>query len=111
MFCGRDKTANKVHSNPQLDTALGYITERNINEKNADGRRFYVRLESPGETKDNYAFEQEQMTAMTANLSFTAFITVGVAPRLKCSIPVPLARNPQFAFIARCFKDKHVMLF
>lgn len=81
-----------------------------MGEKNADGRRFYVRLESPGETKDNYAFEQEQMTATAANLSFTVFMIVGVAPRLKCSIPVPPARNPQFAFIARCFKDKHVML-
>jgi len=81
-------------------------------EKNVDGRRFYVRLESPSEMKDNYAFEQKQMTAMAAtNLFFTAFIIVGVAPRLKCSIPVPSARNLQFAFIARCFKDKHVMLF
>ena len=72
---------------------------------------FMSACESPGETKDNYAFEQEQMTAIVANLSFTAFIIVGVAPRLKCSIPVPPARNPQFTFIARCFKDKHVMLF
>lgn len=72
---------------------------------------FMIRSESPGETEDNYAFEQEQMTATAANLSFTAFIIVRVAPRLKCSIPVPPARNPQFAFIARCFKDKHVMPF
>jgi len=53
-------------------------------EKNADGRRFYVRLESPGETKDNYAFEQEQMTTAAAtNLFFTAFIIVGGSAAVK----------------------------
>lgn len=83
-----------------------------MKKKDADRRRFYVCLESPDETKDNYAFDQKEMTAMAAtNLSFTAFIIAGVAPRLKCSIPVPPARNLQFAFIVRCFKDKHVMLF
>lgn len=108
----RQNMVNKVHyPSARRPRYLEYIRGANIdgvNKKNADRRGFYVGSESQEETGCNYAFEKEQMAA--ANCPFGASAIVGIAMRLKASIPIPPARKPQFALIARYLGDKHVML-
>lgn len=105
MLPERQNIANKVHY-PD-DTAIRRIHYRKkYRREKCRYRRgdFYVRPESPEETKDNYAFEQEQMTAATANPSFYSLYNRRNRAAVKAvqfTGTGRLARNQQFAFIAR----------